>query len=111
MLHICSALHRARKISTKWQQLGLEVGVGKESSRLTSGSQGVIGEVGDRAAMLDCAYHLPDLGHIAATRATFPRLIHELHMDKEVDVVGNLAVRLFHRENPALCNSGRQTIH
>ena len=102
---------RAGEIASKWQQLGLEVGVGKVPRGLAAGASGVVGEMGNRTSVLDGTGDLPDLRHVAPPGAALPGLVHQLHVDEEVDVVGDLAVRLLDRQHTTLCDSGRQAVH
>src|SRR5215207_11582982 len=102
---------RAGKITTKGEQLRLELSIGKVSCRLATTARCVVGEMCNRPTMLDRTSNLPDLRHIPATGAALPRLVDKLHIDEKVDVVGDLAVRLLDRKHTTLRNARRQTIH
>jgi hypothetical protein len=98
------------EITAKGQELRLEPGIGKVSDGLGAGACGVIGEMSNRATILDGTSNLPDLRHIPATDASLPRLVDQLHIDEEMDVVGDLSIGLFDRKHAALRNSGRQAV-
>ena len=101
---------RAGKITAKVEQLRFEFSIGKIPCRLAPSPRGVVGEMSNRATVLDRSSNLPDLRHVPPTGATLPGLVHQLHINKEVDVVGDLAVSLLDREHTTLRDSGGQAV-
>jgi hypothetical protein len=65
----------------------------------------------NRTTVLDGSSNLPDLRHVAATTATLPRLVEQLHIDTEVNVVGDLAVSLLDRKHTTLRDPGSQAVY
>ena len=102
---------RAGKITAKVEQLRFEFSIGKIPCRLAPSARGVVGEMSNRATVLDRSSNLPDLRQVPATGATLPRLVDQLHVDKEVDVVGDLAVSLLDRKHPTLRDPGGQAVY
>src|SRR5688572_21657893 len=85
---------RAGKITAKVEQLRLELRIGKVPCGLAASAGGVVREMSNRTTVLDGSSNLPDLRHVPSTSAALPRLVDQLHIDKKVDVVGDLAVCL-----------------
>src|SRR5829696_6102755 len=95
MAHRCwLALGRAGKITPKMEQLRLELSIGKVPRGLAAGPRCVVGEMSNRTTVLNRTSNLADLRQVPATSAAPPRLVDQLHIDEEVDVVGDLAVSL-----------------
>ena len=107
MAHRCwLALGRAGKITAKMEQLRLELSIGKVPRGLAAGPHCVVGEMSNRTTVLNRPSNLPDLRQVPATSAAPPRLVDQLHMDEEVDVVGDLAVSLLNRKHTTLRDPG-----
>src|SRR5215203_3703878 len=95
MAHRCwLALGRAGKITAKMEQLRLELSIGKVPRGLAAGPRCVVGEMSNRTTVLNRPSNLADLRQVPTTSAAPPRLVDQLHIDEEVDVVGDLAVSL-----------------
>src|SRR5688572_11381930 len=97
---------RAGKITAKVEQLRLELRIGKVPCGLAASARCVVGEMSNRTTVLDGSSNLPDLRHVPSTSPALPGLVDQLHIDKKVNVVGDLAVRLLDRKHATLRDPG-----
>jgi|SRR5215208_4094547 hypothetical protein len=104
------ALGGAGKITAKMEQLRLELSIGKVPRGLAAGARCVVGEMSNRTTVLNRTSNLADLRQVPTASAAPPRLVDQLHIDEEVDVVGDLAVSLLNRKHTILRDPGRQAV-